>query len=285
MDENSLKHYGILGMKWGIRRYQNYDGTYTKAGKKRRGLNSDSDSNSTPQKTDKQNPGSGQQNSQQSTRTEISVKNPKPASEMTDQELRTFLNRIDMEKKYNAYINPEPKPKEVSAGRKFVNDVLSNSAKNVAQAYVTAKLTDLVFGKKEDKSDKGSKGNKDLNKRLDELEKLIKGNNSTPKESAKKSFGEGLLEAIKSTAASNAEKRAAESHRQSIKNAAAQNAHDARKRKRESEARLTDEAYSYVSNFLQGASAARAVDFTTPQRTSAARRYISDLDYYKRLYS
>lgn len=30
-----LEHYGIKGMKWGIRRYQNYDGTLTPAGKKR----------------------------------------------------------------------------------------------------------------------------------------------------------------------------------------------------------------------------------------------------------
>lgn len=30
-----LYHYGIPGMKWGIRRYQNYDGSYIKAGLKR----------------------------------------------------------------------------------------------------------------------------------------------------------------------------------------------------------------------------------------------------------
>jgi hypothetical protein len=35
MNNNELKHYGILGMKWGVRRYQNKDGTLTPAGKKR----------------------------------------------------------------------------------------------------------------------------------------------------------------------------------------------------------------------------------------------------------
>ncbi len=34
-EENSLEHHGILGMKWGVRRYQNKDGSLTPAGKKR----------------------------------------------------------------------------------------------------------------------------------------------------------------------------------------------------------------------------------------------------------
>lgn len=35
MENNELQHWGVKGMKWGIRRYQNKDGTLTAAGKKR----------------------------------------------------------------------------------------------------------------------------------------------------------------------------------------------------------------------------------------------------------
>ena len=39
--ESYLAHHGIKGQKWGIRRYQNEDGSYTSAGRKRYGMDLD----------------------------------------------------------------------------------------------------------------------------------------------------------------------------------------------------------------------------------------------------
>lgn len=35
MNDTYLAHHGIIGQKWGVRRYQNRDGSLTSAGKRR----------------------------------------------------------------------------------------------------------------------------------------------------------------------------------------------------------------------------------------------------------
>ena len=54
MCANELYHHGIKGMHWGVRRYQNPDGTYTSAGKARYGNSSSGSSRATSTKNRKQ---------------------------------------------------------------------------------------------------------------------------------------------------------------------------------------------------------------------------------------
>lgn len=50
---DELCHYGVKGMKWGVRRYQNKDGSLTKLGKTRRDIDAVNDIMSTMSKDDK----------------------------------------------------------------------------------------------------------------------------------------------------------------------------------------------------------------------------------------
>lgn len=143
MSETTLVHWGILGMKWGIRRYQNEDGSLTEAGKKRYAADvlknhqkskknrvDDNDLKDPKRWVDEDiNRRKSATDSSKSLVNELSnmerVTRKKEnkrldLSKMSDAELRSMINREMLERQYNQMFNTP----EVSRGRQTVSKIL-----------------------------------------------------------------------------------------------------------------------------------------------------------------
>lgn len=147
MGYNDLYHWGIKGMKWGVRRYQNEDGTLTPAGQKR--YDRDVRENNAKKKDNRSiingpDPGrwvkedtqrtkdivdstaslvkqvDSMSRSAQTTKTKKNI----DLSSMSDQELRDFINRTNLERQYKNAV-AEMSAESVSRGRQCVEDALS----------------------------------------------------------------------------------------------------------------------------------------------------------------
>ena len=117
MSSNELTHHGIKGMRWGVRRYQNKDGTLTKAGRKKMAKLDKEYSKLTGQNRNRNR-------NAESPNTRL--------SKMTDDEIRARINRINLERDYLDLINNQDSINKQSKGKSFIKTVRSDVIKPVA---------------------------------------------------------------------------------------------------------------------------------------------------------
>lgn len=139
MDKKQLNHSGIKGMKWGIRRFQNKDGSLTPEGKKRydREISELSEKKKKNYKADPNKWATDDLRSSKKvvdeasnltnrlkTATDSSINKSKKKtldlSSMSDQQMRNEINRALLERQYNDMFAPA----KVSRGKEIASKTL-----------------------------------------------------------------------------------------------------------------------------------------------------------------
>lgn len=133
---DELCHYGIRGMRWGIRRYQNSDGSLTTAGRNR-------------YSTGKHHSIFTRKKTTSKVTTKPAEEKPKSVSEMSDTELNAFLNRKRLEQQYYQLMATPQKKSAVTKGKEMVGKALENAAQDTLTQiakYAMAKSVNKVLG-------------------------------------------------------------------------------------------------------------------------------------------
>ena len=127
-----LYHHGIKGQKWGIRRFQNKDGSLTKAGERRRA------------KLEGKLEKLGGSKKAASESDVVQPAKKKTASEMDDNELAKAISRARMEDEYRR-LRPEPQPVEKNAFMKqMINEVVKPAMINSGRKALEAAMGKVV---------------------------------------------------------------------------------------------------------------------------------------------
>lgn len=116
---NELQHHGIKGQKWGVRRFQNSDGSLTNEGRRRY---SNDDFKNAKKKIDKGKEvvDGATKAKKKAVEKQHEQKIRKDLSEMSDQELRDIVNRLNMEERYTQVM----KSRGLEQGKSRVDKIL-----------------------------------------------------------------------------------------------------------------------------------------------------------------
>ena len=131
--KNELYHHGIKGMKWGIRRYQNKDGSLTPAGRKRATKLESEYSTLTGKKISEKTSDQSSGNKGHSTGSKS-----KSISEMSNQEIQDKIDRIRLENTLKSLT-----PQQTTRGERFVNS-LKDSAISIIKDKGTKITGDYI---------------------------------------------------------------------------------------------------------------------------------------------
>lgn len=148
MNEATLYHHGIKGQKWGVRRYQNKDGTLTAAGKKREQKMND--------KLKSANKELKKLRAENESLKKTSSTTSNSINELSDDELRKRINRLNMEKQYAEMYN-QVHPRKPNPGKEFavrmLRETVVPSLLNVGRSALEKSLKKAMG--LEDKPDEG----------------------------------------------------------------------------------------------------------------------------------
>ena len=134
MTENELLHYGVLGMKWGVKKARKTSDTVDETRRKSNTQNSNTQ-NSNTQKSNTQNSNTKQQSKKFVTKKQRQKQIMEDLNSMSDKELRERLNRMQMEQQYIRMMTPEK-----SAAKKQVEQFLINEGRNLASQMLREQI-------------------------------------------------------------------------------------------------------------------------------------------------